>query len=228
MTIKGSGAWFLAGLVLLDALCILLAMELANHARGVLGFLDTGILDAILEGLWLPATACWIVVIAVLGGYRSADLGAGLREHTSIVNSGFVMGGLLATALYLTRTPLSRVFFFALLDATSLLNLRRLDDDYCDPLELRGDSALGVPGRLSPVRDLGAHSRDAPQAVLEPLRELELPALVRAGTDGERAGYDVKALQIAAAHTSEKMTETYLKQRNVPVADVRLHVPKSA
>ena len=24
--------------------------------------------------------------------------------------------------------------------------LRRLDDDYCDPLELRGDSALGVPG----------------------------------------------------------------------------------
>lgn len=50
----------------------------------------------------------------------------------------------------------------------------------------------------------------------------------KALTDGERAGYDVKALQIAAAHTSEKMTETYLKQRNVPVADVRLHVPKSA
>ncbi|QXT62945.1 sugar transferase [Tessaracoccus palaemonis] len=127
MTIKGTGAWFLAGLVLLDALCILLAMELANYARGVLGFLDTGVLDAILQGLWLPATACWIVVIAVLGGYRSADLGAGLREHTSIVNSGFVMGGLLATALYLTRTPLSRVFFFALLlIGTGLLCVGRL------------------------------------------------------------------------------------------------------
>ncbi|KVD35470.1 integrase [Burkholderia ubonensis] len=50
----------------------------------------------------------------------------------------------------------------------------------------------------------------------------------KALTDGERAGYDVKALQVAAAHTSEKMTETYLKQRNVPVADVRLYVPKSA
>ena len=50
----------------------------------------------------------------------------------------------------------------------------------------------------------------------------------KALTDGERDGYDVKALQIAAAHTDEKMTETYLKQRNVPVADVRLHVPKSA
>ncbi|MDH3320523.1 MAG: circularly permuted type 2 ATP-grasp protein [Betaproteobacteria bacterium] len=30
--------------------------------------------------------------------------------------------------------------------------LRRLDDDYCDPLELRGDSALGVPGLVDAVR----------------------------------------------------------------------------
>lgn len=30
--------------------------------------------------------------------------------------------------------------------------LRRLDDDYCDPVELRTDSALGVPGLLSAVR----------------------------------------------------------------------------
>jgi uncharacterized circularly permuted ATP-grasp superfamily protein/uncharacterized alpha-E superfamily protein len=30
--------------------------------------------------------------------------------------------------------------------------LRRLDDDYCDPLELRADSALGVPGLLGVVR----------------------------------------------------------------------------
>ncbi len=29
---------------------------------------------------------------------------------------------------------------------------RRLDDDYCDPLELRADSALGVPGLLGAVR----------------------------------------------------------------------------
>ncbi|WP_257818004.1 tyrosine-type recombinase/integrase [Burkholderia glumae] len=50
----------------------------------------------------------------------------------------------------------------------------------------------------------------------------------KALTDGERAGYDVKALQVAAAHTDAKMTETYIKQRAVPVADVRLTVPKSA
>src|SRR5207237_5615001 len=30
--------------------------------------------------------------------------------------------------------------------------LRRLDDDYCDPLELRGDSFLGVPGLVQAVR----------------------------------------------------------------------------
>ena len=30
--------------------------------------------------------------------------------------------------------------------------LRRLDDDYCDPLELRSDSALGVPGLVDAVR----------------------------------------------------------------------------
>lgn len=29
---------------------------------------------------------------------------------------------------------------------------RRLDDDYCDPVELRSDSALGVPGLVSAVR----------------------------------------------------------------------------
>ena len=30
--------------------------------------------------------------------------------------------------------------------------LRRQDDDYCDPLELRGDSALGIPGLLNAAR----------------------------------------------------------------------------
>ena len=30
--------------------------------------------------------------------------------------------------------------------------LRRLDDDFCDPLELRSDSALGVPGLLQSIR----------------------------------------------------------------------------
>lgn len=50
----------------------------------------------------------------------------------------------------------------------------------------------------------------------------------KALTDGIRDGYDISALQIAAAHTTEKMTEDYIKQRSVPVADVRLKVPGRA
>ena len=30
--------------------------------------------------------------------------------------------------------------------------LRRQDDDYCDPLELRNDSMLGVPGLIEAAR----------------------------------------------------------------------------
>jgi integrase len=50
----------------------------------------------------------------------------------------------------------------------------------------------------------------------------------KALTDAARAGYDIKALQEAAAHTTPKMTEDYIKQRNVPVSEVRLKIPKSA
>ncbi len=39
--------------------------------------------------------------------------------------------------------------------------LRRLDDDWCDPLELRPDSALGVPGLLQAVRAAGAGGQRA-------------------------------------------------------------------
>jgi len=35
------------------------------------------------------------------------------------------------------------------------LIMRRLDDSYCDPLELRGDSLLGVPGLVQAVRNGG-------------------------------------------------------------------------
>src|SRR5262249_60292188 len=31
--------------------------------------------------------------------------------------------------------------------------LRRVDDSFCDPLELRGDSLLGVPGLVEAVRN---------------------------------------------------------------------------
>ena len=50
----------------------------------------------------------------------------------------------------------------------------------------------------------------------------------KALTDAERAGYDIKALMITAAHTNERTTQIYLKQRDMPISHVRLKVPKSA
>ncbi|WP_322068956.1 tyrosine-type recombinase/integrase [Paraburkholderia bannensis] len=50
----------------------------------------------------------------------------------------------------------------------------------------------------------------------------------KALTDARRAGYDVDALQVAAAHADKATTEIYFKELEVPVSNVRLAIPKSA
>jgi integrase len=50
----------------------------------------------------------------------------------------------------------------------------------------------------------------------------------KALTDAERAGYDIKAIKDAAAHAKLSTTETYFKQRNVPLSEIHLAIPKSA
>jgi len=59
--------------------------------------------------------------------------------------------------------------------------LRRVDDDYCDPLELRGNSFLGVPGLLQAVRaDNVAVANALGSGLLEsPALPAFLPALCR-------------------------------------------------
>ncbi|WP_373379852.1 tyrosine-type recombinase/integrase [Cupriavidus nantongensis] len=47
----------------------------------------------------------------------------------------------------------------------------------------------------------------------------------KALTDAKKAGYDIEALQVAGAHTDRATTEGYIKQREVPVSTVRLHLP---
>ncbi len=89
--------------------------------------------------------------------------------------------------------------------------LRRLDDDYCDPLELRADSALGVPGLLQAVRSgrvlvsnaLGSGFLESPAlngflpAIAERLmgESLLLPSL-DSWWCGERAAFDAVAAQL--------------------------------
>lgn len=50
----------------------------------------------------------------------------------------------------------------------------------------------------------------------------------KALTDAKKAGYDLDALMIAAAHTDKSTTETYFKDRGIPLSTVRLAIPKSA
>jgi uncharacterized circularly permuted ATP-grasp superfamily protein/uncharacterized alpha-E superfamily protein len=59
--------------------------------------------------------------------------------------------------------------------------LRRVEDDWCDPLEMRGDSLLGVPGLLQAVRAGNVTLANAlGSAILEhPALEAYLPAISR-------------------------------------------------
>ncbi len=59
---------------------------------------------------------------------------------------------------------------------------RRVDSDFCDPLELRGDSALGVPGLVDAVRSGGVVLANAlGGGVMEsPAMDAYLPGLCRA------------------------------------------------
>jgi integrase len=50
----------------------------------------------------------------------------------------------------------------------------------------------------------------------------------KALTDAQRAGYDIKSIMEAAAHTKQSTTEIYFKQKAVPVSEIRLQLPKSA
>lgn len=47
----------------------------------------------------------------------------------------------------------------------------------------------------------------------------------KAFTDAEKQGYSKEELRIAAAHTTQETTEIYLKDKQVPVSNVRLHMP---
>lgn len=50
----------------------------------------------------------------------------------------------------------------------------------------------------------------------------------KALTDAKKAGYDIDALMVAAAHADKSTTEIYFKDRTVPISNVRLAIPKSA
>lgn len=115
MAIKGRGRWFVVLLMFMDALTISLAMVLATWAKDVFSTIDEGVLGEVLREIWIPLVLLGVVSIALMRGYRSAELGVGWNEFHAIINAGVLVTGVLSTYLYLTHTPLSRVFFFAYL-----------------------------------------------------------------------------------------------------------------
>ena len=67
--------------------------------------------------------------------------------------------------------------------------LKRLDDEFLDPLELRSDSRLGVPGLLQAIRAGNVLVANAPgSAFLESPGAARLPAGAGAPPAGRRAG----------------------------------------
>jgi integrase len=82
--------------------------------------------------------------------------------------------------------------------------------------------------QYEPTAVRSAWDRAAERVKLHELGYTVKAIRAKALTDAERAGYDIAALQIAAAHSDSKTTQIYLKQREVPVADVRLRIPGRA
>jgi integrase len=83
-------------------------------------------------------------------------------------------------------------------------------------------------GSYNSTAFLAAWDRAAKRAGLgaEPYTIKDIRA--KALTDAKKAGYDIKELMVAAAHSREQTTQIYMKKREIPVSEVRLHVPKSA
>ena len=87
--------------------------------------------------------------------------------------------------------------------------LRRLDDDFCDPLELRGDSLLGVPGLVQAARAgnvfiancLGSGLVEAP-ALMAFLPSLVPPGARRGAADAVGRHVVVRPGRAAAAGRS--------------------------
>ena len=73
---------------------------------------------------------------------------------------------------------------------------RRVDSDFCDPLEFRGDSALGVPGLVEAVRAGGVVLANAlGGAVIEsPALDAYMPALCRAFLDQDLKFPDIATI----------------------------------
>src|SRR3989475_943723 len=85
--------------------------------------------------------------------------------------------------------------------------LRRVDDDFCDPLELRNDSMLGVPGLLEALRSGNVAVANAPGSAL-----LQSPAFLGflPGLCRRLLGEELKLPSIATWWCGQETARTYV------------------
>lgn len=81
----------------------------------------------------------------------------------------------------------------------------------------------GAPKTDAACRDAWRDAKRRAGLAMMPYTVKDIRA--KAITDAKRAGYDIEALQIAAAHSDRATTEGYIKSRDVPVSTIRMALP---
>jgi integrase len=81
----------------------------------------------------------------------------------------------------------------------------------------------GKPKSAAAVRDAWKDACDRAELASKgyTIKDIRAKAL----TDGKKAGHTMEDLRIAGAHTSEKTTAIYIKDRQTPVSNIRLKIP---
>ncbi len=102
----------------------------------------------------------------------------------------------------------NRVFLKTLAGLESVdLILRRMDDSFCDPLELRGDSLLGVPGLVQAVR---SGNVAVANALGSGLTETALPMAFLPGLSRQLLGEELRMSSVATWWCGGKEPRRYV------------------
>ena len=106
---------------------------------------------------------------------------------------------------------------------------RRLDDDFCDPVELRVDSALGVPGLLGAIRKGSVVGRERARQRGDGIRRLaRVPARARRVADRRAPdaalGRDLVVRGAARARVGDRAAPAPGDQADLPRSEPRARV----
>jgi exopolysaccharide biosynthesis polyprenyl glycosylphosphotransferase len=97
--------------LVVDLAVIAVTVLLAVYGRNHLLLFGTSNVTEPATLVALPLVVCWVVVIALRGGYDRGVFGAGADEYKIVVGSSLFTAAFLGIGCYLTKFELSRGFF---------------------------------------------------------------------------------------------------------------------